>query len=198
MPAAKPVQARGIDRALETGVAAVLVLAPLPFGAVTTGGRLALEIASFLLLLVWAGAAWTGPVTFPPKRVLGLLGGLLLLGTIQMLPLGHGPLRFVSAHSLTVRESVAPSGADLAAEERLLQRSASSLDPAATLSVEPGASASALRTGVALCALLVVATHVGATRGARGLPRRCCSRRRSRRFMDSSFWRPGTTASGTP
>jgi len=45
----------------------------------------------------------------------------------------------------------------------------SDLDSPPTVSVEPRASASALRTGAALCALLIVATHVTATRGLRGV-----------------------------
>ena len=170
MPAvAPPSEARRIDRALEAGVAAVLVLAPLPFGAVSASGRLALEGASLVLLLVWACAGWTGPVRLPPRRVLGLLGGLLLLGAVQLIPLGENLIRVVSPGSLVVRESVVPSEAARVAEERLLQLAPSRLDAAPTLSVEPDASASALRTGAALCALLIVAGHVARTRGLRGL-----------------------------
>ncbi len=166
---AAPSEARRIDRALEAGVAAVLVLAPLPFAAVSASGRLALEAAALVLLLVWVCAGWTGAYRLPPKRVLGLLGGLLLLAAIQLIPLGEGLIGAVSPRSLTVRESVAPPEAARAAEERLLQLAPAKLDAAPTLSVEPGASASALRTGVALCALLIVATHVARTRGLRGI-----------------------------
>lgn len=154
---------------LEAGVAAVLVLAPLPFGAVSASGRLALECAAGMLLLVWAYAGWTGPLRLPPKRVLGLLGGLLLLGAVQTIPLGADLIRTVSPRSLAVRESVVPPEAARAAEEGLLQLPPSELDAAPTLSVEPGASASALRTGAALCALLIVAAHVAGTRGLGGM-----------------------------
>ena len=78
---------RGIDRLLEAGVAAVVVLAPLPFGAVSTTGRLALEIAALVLLLLWGVAAWSGSLVTPPNRVLGLLGGLLLIASLQTIPL---------------------------------------------------------------------------------------------------------------
>ncbi len=55
-----------------------------------------------------------------------------------------GPLARLSreAWGRLIRESVEPHGVALAAEERLLQRPPSSLDPPATLSVEPRATAS--------------------------------------------------------
>jgi len=164
-----PLSARPIDRILEAGIGAVLILAPLPFGAVTVFGRLALETATLFLVLVWAIAGWTGELRFPPRRVLLLLGGLLLLGSVQTIPLGEGLIRVVSPKSLTVRESVTPPAEARLAEERLLQIAPSELDSSPTLSVEPGASASALRTGAALCALLLISAHVAATRGLRGM-----------------------------
>jgi O-antigen ligase len=167
--AAPPSDARRIDRALEIGLAAVLVLAPLPFGAVTAAGRLSLEVASFVLLLIWARAGWSGPLELPPRRVLALLGGLLLLAASQSMPLGERLIGVLSPRSNEVRASVAPDEAARVAEEVLLQSAPADFDPAPTLSVEPGATASALRTGVALCALLIVATHVAARRGLGGL-----------------------------
>ena len=162
---------RWIDRLLEIGVGAVVVLAPLPFGSVSATGRLALELASFALLLVWGFAAWTGPFASPPKRVLGLLGGMLLLGSLQTIPLPDAAIRAVSPQTLAVRESTFPDRAALDAETALLGVAPTSLDAESTLSVEPGATSSALRTGAALCALLVVASHVAATRGLRSLCR---------------------------
>jgi len=159
--------ARWIDRLLEAGLGAVVVLAPLPFGSVSATGRLALELAAFALLLVWAFAAWTGPFAVPPKRVLGLLAGLLLLGSLQTFPLPDAAIRVVSPQTVAVRESTAPDRVALDAEIDLLGLAPTSLDATPTLSVEPGATSSALRTGVALCALLIVATHVAATRGIR-------------------------------
>jgi len=158
---------RWIDRLLEAGLGAVVVLAPLPFGSVATSARLAFEMAAFALLGVWGVAAWTGPFTVPPKRVLGLLLGLLLLGSLQAVPLPEAAIRAVSPQTVAVRGSTAPDGAALKAETDLLGVAPMSLDAEPTLSVEPGATASALRTGVALCALLIVATHVAATRGIR-------------------------------
>ena len=166
MPAAT---ARRIDKLLEAGVAAVVVLAPLPFASVSVKGRLTLELAAFALLLVWAFAAWFGSVASPPKRVLGLLAGLLLLGVVQMLPLPGAAIRTVSPQTVEVRESTLPDSAALDAETALLGVAPDSLDARGTLSVEPDATASALRTGAALCALLIVATHVAATCGLRAL-----------------------------
>jgi len=163
------VNSRWIDRLLEIGVGAVVVLAPLPFGSVAATGRLAFELAAFALLLVWGFAAWTGPFALPPKRVLGLLGGLLLLGSLQTLPLPDAVIRAVSPQTVAVRESTLPDRAALDAETALLGVAPASLDAEPTLSVEPGATSSALRTGAALCALLVVASHVAATRGLRHL-----------------------------
>lgn len=160
---------RWIDRLLEIGVGAVVVFAPLPFGSVSATGRLVLEMAAFALLLVWGFAAWTGPFALPPKRVLGLLGGLLLLGSLQTLPLPDAVIRAVSPQTVAVRESTLPDRAALDAESALLGVAPTSLDAEPTLSVEPGATASALRTGAALCALLIVASHVAATRGLRVL-----------------------------
>ena len=163
--------ARWIDRLLEVGLGAVVVLAPLPFASVGAGGRLALEMAAFALLLVWGLAAWTGPFAVPPKRVLGLLGGLLLLGSLQTIPIPDTLIRFVSPQTVAVTESTLPDAAALEAETGLLGVAPSTLDARPTLSVEPGATASALRMGAALCALLIVASHVAATRGIRALCR---------------------------
>ena len=103
----------------------------------------------------------------PPKRVMGLLGGLLLLGSLQTLPLPDTVIRAVSPQTVAVRESTVPDRAAFDAEAGLLGVAPTSLDAKPTLSVEPGATSSALRTGAALCALLVVASHVAATRGLR-------------------------------
>ncbi|NIM00407.1 MAG: hypothetical protein GTN89_05990 [Acidobacteria bacterium] len=146
-------------------MASILVLAPLPFGAVSGRGRLALESSALVLLLLWTYIGWTRSCRLPPLRVVVLLAGLLLLGVTQTIPVGEDLISVVSPQSLEVRESLVPPEDARAAEEAILQLDPATLDAPPTLSVEPRATASALRTGAALCALLIIAAHVARTRG---------------------------------
>ena len=69
-----------ITRLLEAGLIGVVVLAPLPFGAVTVVGRTGLEIAAGVLGILWvAGAAVRGSA-LPALAVRIGLAGLLILG----------------------------------------------------------------------------------------------------------------------
>jgi O-antigen ligase len=122
-------------------------VAPLPFGAVGPKGRLALELAAFALTALWAISALTHEVALPPRPVRWALGGLLAIAMLQMLPLGPGIVSLLSPHAEALRAGLDPA-------------------PAATLSLAPLATASALRTGAALAGLLLVATSVVAERGA--------------------------------
>ena len=160
-------EADPLARALEVGLFAVVLLGPLPFGAVTREGRLALEAGTFLLLAIWLARACLRSTPLPPRACrLGLLG-LLLFGLIQAMPMGGTAASWLSPLSLEVRrESLAP-GESLEAESRLLGVRPASLDSPLTLSLDPEATASSLRTGAALAALFLVATTVVATRGPR-------------------------------
>ena len=135
--------------ALEAGLCLLILLAPLPFGAVGPAGRGALEAGAFLLTALWMWEGVRERVALPPRPV--LLGGfgLLALATFQLVPLGAGTIAAISPWTASLRAAVDDPGR---------------LTPA--LSIAPGATASALRTGAALLGVLLVATSVTAKRGA--------------------------------
>jgi O-antigen ligase len=135
---------------LEAGLCALIILAPLPFGAVGAAGRLALEISAFVLTAVWIFAAAREQVALPPRRVRVALIGLLVIAALQTIPLGATAVSVLSPRSAALRGALDPV-------------------PDPTLSLAPDATASALRTGAALVGILLVATSVVAVRGARRL-----------------------------
>jgi len=170
-PLANPApRADATARLLEACLAVGIVAAPFPFGAVPAAGRLALELGAFALLLVWAARAWAGrPTALPPRPVIWGLAGLLLLTTLQALPLGGGIVGSLSPRALSLRAESLPPAALGQVERRLLGIDPTRLDTPAALSLDPGGTASALRTGAALAAVLLVSTTVAATSGARRL-----------------------------
>lgn len=144
-----------------------MILGPFPFGAVTPPGRLALELGALALLLIWIGRAFFRDTPLPPKPVRIGIAGLLLLGALQAMPLGQAVVGRISPRAVAIRVDSQPPPAALGAEQRLLGREPATLDPPAALSLDPGATASALRTGAALAALFLVALSVAATCGVR-------------------------------
>ena len=162
-----PVQPDGAARVLELGLAATVILGPFPFGAIAPPGRLALELGALGLLLVWLGRSLFRPTPLPSKPVQIALAGLLMLGALQSVPLGEFLVGRISPHAVAIRVDSLPPAEALDAERRLLGREPGALDPPATLSLDPGATASALRTGSALTALVLVATTVAAICGVR-------------------------------
>jgi len=153
-------------RLLELGLMGVLLFGPWPLGAVGPRGRLALESAALALGLVWVLRSVFTPPALPPRTVRVGIAGLLVLAAIQTLPLGEAPVAMLSPRSMVIRAASVPSGEALAAEARIIGRDPVSLDAAPALSVDPSATASALRTGAALAVLLLVGVTVAATRGA--------------------------------
>jgi len=154
-------------RVLEIGLAVLLVLAPLPFGAVGARGRLLIETGALLLLLVWMGRALFRDTPLPPRWVSIGIVGMLCLGTVQLLPLGDAVVSVLSPRSVAIRAESQPPQDAARAEERLLGLPPSDLDLTSSISLDPGATASAVRSGCALAALLLIATTVTALRGAR-------------------------------
>jgi O-antigen ligase len=75
----------------------------------------------------------------------------------------------ISPRSVTIRHESQPPAPAAAAEARLLGRTPATLDLPASISLDPGAAASALRTGCALVAIFIVAHAVAALRGARAV-----------------------------
>jgi O-antigen ligase len=134
---------------LEAGLCLLIVLAPLPFGAVGPSGRLALETGAFLLTLIWTWEAVRERVALPPRAVLAGVFGLLALAAVQIVPLGAGVIAAIAPWIATLRAAVDDPR---------------HLSP--TLSIAPDATASALRTGAALAGILLVATTVAAKRGS--------------------------------
>jgi O-antigen ligase len=133
---------------LEAGLCVLILAAPLPFGSVTPAGRLTLEILALALLAVWSVVAIRTEVALPPRAVRLALLGFLVIGALQLIPLGDRAVALISPHTAAVREGLEPT-------------------PSATLSVAGQATASAVRTGAALIGILLVATTVAAARGAR-------------------------------
>ena len=146
-----------------------MIAAPFPFGAVPPAGRLALEAGAAALSVAWLVRSWFRPSPLPPRPVLLGLGGLLCLAILQSLPLGSTVVGAVSPAAASVRGASRPAGVALEAEARLLGRDPAGLDEPATLSLDPGGTASASRTGAALVALFLVSTTVVALCGARRL-----------------------------
>jgi O-antigen ligase len=132
---------------LEAGLCALIVVAPLPFGSVGPRGRLVVESLAFLLAAIWMLTAARARVALPPRAVTIAMLGLLVLPIVQLVPVGAIAVRAISPAASALRAGLDPAPAD-------------------TLSLAPQATASALRTGAALVALLYVATSVAAARGA--------------------------------
>lgn len=168
-PAQRPAACDGLLRALEIGLALFVILSPLPFGAVVPAGRLALELGALLLLVLWLVRQALRPQALPPLACRVGLAGLLSVCCLQTLPLGSGAVGRLSPLALEVRRESRPDATALAAESAILGSDPSLLDAPATLSLDPPATASALRTGAALCAVFLVATTVVAERGASGV-----------------------------
>lgn len=141
-----PVDKRRDFLLLELGLCALIVAAPLPFGAVGPRGRLALELGALVLTLAWTVMALRRPLPLPPRGALIAVFGLLLIPAMQLVPLPRSVVGAVSPRAATLRQGLDPVPAD-------------------TLSLAPQATASALRTGAALAGILLVATSVAAARG---------------------------------
>ena len=106
--------------ALEIGIAAVLVLAPLPEGSVREPARTLLEVAAISLGLLWIVRAARAPVAIPSRAALAGLLGLLALAALQALPLGAGAVGALSPRALEARSGSRPPREVAAAEARLL------------------------------------------------------------------------------
>lgn len=154
-----------LARLLEYGLCGVILAAPLPFGAVLPAGRTSLELASGILLALWLVRALLAPQPGPGRAVLLSLAGILTLILLQAVPLGNTVTGLVSPGVTSAREASAPSGEALVAETRMLGADPAALEPAARLSLAPDITLSALRTGTALAALLLVACTVARVRG---------------------------------
>ena len=144
-----------------------IIAGPFPFGAVQPSGRLALELLALGLMAVWVARAPFRATPLPPR--LGQIGvaGLLLLCALQALPLGRTIVGAISPQAVSIRADSLPADEAREAERNLLGLDSARLDPPVSPSLDPGASASALRTGAALAALFYVATTVVAICGAR-------------------------------
>ena len=135
---------------LEAGLCALIVIAPLPFGAVGPMGRLTLELLALALTALWAVTALREDVALPPAGVRVALIGLLTIAAVQLIPLPDAIVSFLSPHAVALRKGLDPI-------------------PESTLSLAGAATASALRTGAALVGIVFVTTSVVAVRGANRL-----------------------------
>lgn len=153
-------------RVLELGLVAFVVLAPWPLGGVPPAGRLAIEVAALALLVVWCAEAVVRGVVLPPKPVIlaGVLG--LVFAAAQAVPIGEPVVALLSPRAAAVRDACRPPEAVRDVEARVLGADPQTLDRPASLSIDPRATASALRTGAAALALLLVGTAVAASGGA--------------------------------
>jgi O-antigen ligase len=139
---------------LEAGLCALIVVAPLPFGAVGPMGRLTLEIMALTLTAGWVLVAVREDLALPPRSVCIALIGVLAVAALQVLPLGERVVATLSPHAAALRRGLDPV-------------------PTPTLSLAGGATASALRTGAAIVGIVFVATSVVASRGPRRLALTC-------------------------
>jgi O-antigen ligase len=158
-----------LSRVLEFGLALIVILAPMPFGAVVPGGRLALEVGAASLLCVWIVRAWRHPTKLPPRSVVVGLLGLLSLALLQTLPLPAAVAEVVAPRATLLRLEAQPAPEIVQTEAELLGVQPQAFHTPATVSLDSWATTSALRTGVAIVALLLIATTVAAERGVRML-----------------------------
>ena len=165
-PAAAPTP-RASARLLELGLALFLAALPLPFGAVGWGGRLFLEIGSAVLLVLWIVDALAEPPRLPPRLALAGLCGLLGFAALQALPLPAAAVGAANPSAERLRAEIAPPESVIDAERHLL--GAEAPPQPRTLSLDPQATASALRTGCALAVLILVGASVAARRGVDGI-----------------------------
>jgi len=142
-----PINSSALCFVLEAGLCALILVAPLPFGSVAPGGRLAFELMALALTAGWIFAAARCEVAFPPRSVSIALIGLLAIAAIQLVPIPAGVVSALSPRAAALRQGLDPV-------------------PEPTLSLAAGATASALRTGAALVGVLFVTTTVVAARGA--------------------------------
>ena len=149
---------------VEAGLAAVVVLAPLPFGAVRGWGRDALEWTAFALLAIAVFGLRPRVGALPSKALLAASLGLLAVGAVQIAPLPGAAAAALSPETARVRAATVPPAEAAAEEARLLGVPPAELDPAPRLSVSPRSSAAALRTGAAALALAISACAVAARR----------------------------------
>ncbi len=158
-----------LARILESGLIVVLLAAPLPFAAVGPRGRLAVEVAAWLLGLLWIvrSRIHHTPDLSRPARI-GIVG-LVLVASLQIVPVGRVLVSVLSPAAIELRAATVPPVDAMEAEIALLGTDPATLDAPPTLSLDPGASASALRTGTAMLLLLLVAATVAATRGPKRL-----------------------------
>lgn len=122
-----------IERILLLGMAAVLVVAPLPFGSVEPTWSAAIASACLLLGGVWI--AWRvrrGTTVLPWKEPLLLAGGLLLLiPVLQQVPLPRSWLREVSPRAAELRDRYEPP--EETSPPAMVAGAASGTEPAAPL-----------------------------------------------------------------
>jgi O-antigen ligase len=156
-----------LARWLETGLAVVVLLAPLPFGSVGPRGRLALEVGALALCALWFVRARVHHTPLPSRLAVAGIVGLLGLGLLQLAPLGGGVVSVLSPEAMRIRALTAPPPDVLAAESRLLGIDPTGLESPAAVSLDRGATGSALRTGSAIAALFFVGATVGARCGLR-------------------------------
>jgi O-antigen ligase len=122
-----------------------------------------------MLGLLWLLRAWIRSSPLPPVAMCGALAGLLALCALQLVPLGQELITRLSPRATAIRDGLQPGAAALAAERELLGAEPAAFDARPTLSLDPPATASALRTGAALAALFVVAHSVAHARGGQAL-----------------------------
>lgn len=155
-----------LARLLELGLVLTVLAVPLPFGSVIPAGLTLIEILASVLGVLWLVRLWTGASHAVPGRVIvAALGGLLLIGGLQLIPLGPRWIARLSPAAAEMRATATPQGEPLAAERRLLGDGEEPLEAVPTLSLDPSATASSLRLGTALVTLLLVATSVVAACG---------------------------------
>lgn len=158
----------GLARVLEAGLVLIVLGAPLPFGSVVPAGLRLIEILAGILGLVWLARLWrAGRQAVPGAALSVALGGLLLLGMLQLVPLPGAWISRLSPAASAMHQATTPSGAALAAERRMVGVVDEPDETAKALSLDPAATASALRLGAALVTLLLVATSVAAVCGLR-------------------------------
>jgi O-antigen ligase len=103
---------RGTERLatlIRAGIFALLLLSPLPFGAVPAGPVVAIELWAAVLGTLSLVLVWRGPYVFPRWGgwLLAAAGVAIAVGLVQMLPLPLEWTRAISPTTATARHDVA-------------------------------------------------------------------------------------------
>lgn len=155
-----------LERFLLGALSLLLLLAPLPFGAVEVGWSAALVTVSLLLGVLWlVWRARRGLPALPWREPILIAGGLFIcLGIVQMIPMPVSLLESLSPEAAALRSEYEPAAAPPGEEGNEEPAHGSSWRP---LSLYPWATRQAVLRILAYLVMALIASDLAATGAAR-------------------------------